>query len=63
MAHEYEVDTSAGKVVIRTNRHHSIYDTIHQWVHAHMADISALTGVSSVGLMVYSIFHGGKRLK
>ncbi|HEX7929773.1 MAG TPA: hypothetical protein VF470_02545 [Sphingomicrobium sp.] len=63
MSHEYQVETSAGNVRLRTTRHHSVYQSIHQWIHDHAEDIAAAVGVSSVGLQIYSIFHGGRKIK
>jgi len=67
MLHEYTVTTPHGDVPLKTNRHHSEFGSVEDFLRAHQATISqALNGarlaVDSLGLYLQ---HGrrGPRLK
>ncbi len=65
--HDYTVVTSHGDVHLSTDNHHSLYDSIEEFLAAHKATIAAACQVSGVTISLIGLYlsHGraGKKLK
>jgi hypothetical protein len=56
--HVYSVETTKGNVDLTTKSHHSALASIEDFIKAHQATISTVTGVGSIVTAVY--LHGRK---
>jgi hypothetical protein len=67
MAHQYTIDTPHGDVHLTTEHHHSIFDSMEDFLRHHKSTIDIALGLVSTGVTAYGVYlqHGrrGPKLK
>jgi len=54
--HQYTVTTPQGDVSFQTNKHHSVFSSIEEFLRAHHETIATILGVSRIALQGVSLY-------
>ena len=64
--HKYTVTTPHGDVNLTTQSHHSMYDTIEEFLEAHKRSVATALGLPSIALTGLGVYlshgRGGKKI-